>query len=80
MVFIIAAAANIAAAVLAVAVLKPWRSRVIRRSSEQVVTSWDGRPPRVSHGVATSTITSPGVPHSDRNALEVATCKTMGVG
>ena len=33
-VFIIAAAANIAAAVLAIAVLKPWRSRVIRRSSE----------------------------------------------
>jgi OFA family oxalate/formate antiporter-like MFS transporter len=35
MVFIIAAAANIAAALLAIAVLKPWRSRVIRRSSEQ---------------------------------------------
>jgi MFS transporter, OFA family, oxalate/formate antiporter len=31
-VFIIAAAANIAAALLAVAVLKPWRSRVIRNS------------------------------------------------
>jgi len=34
MVFIIAAAANIGAALLAIAVLKPWRSRVIRRSSE----------------------------------------------
>ena len=34
MVFIVAAAANIGAALLAIAVLKPWRSRVIRRSSE----------------------------------------------
>src|SRR5215510_10760260 len=34
MVFIVAAAANIGAAVLAITVLKPWRSRVIRRSSE----------------------------------------------
>jgi OFA family oxalate/formate antiporter-like MFS transporter len=34
MVFIIAAAANIAAALLAIAVLKPWRSRVIRNSGE----------------------------------------------
>jgi OFA family oxalate/formate antiporter-like MFS transporter len=33
-VFIIAAAANIGAALLAIAVLKPWRSRIIRRSSE----------------------------------------------
>ena len=39
LVFIIAAGANIAAAVLAVAVLKPWRTRVIRRSSEQIETS-----------------------------------------
>ena len=31
MVFIIAAAANILAAVLAIAVLKPWRIRVIAR-------------------------------------------------
>jgi OFA family oxalate/formate antiporter-like MFS transporter len=33
MVFIIAAAANIAAAVLAIVVLKPWRARLIARSS-----------------------------------------------
>jgi MFS transporter, OFA family, oxalate/formate antiporter len=33
MVFIIAAAANIAAAVLAIVVLKPWRARMIARSS-----------------------------------------------
>ena len=35
-VFLIAAGANILAAVLALAVLKPWRARVIRRSSEAV--------------------------------------------
>jgi MFS transporter, OFA family, oxalate/formate antiporter len=32
-VFIVAAGANIAAALLAIAVLKPWRSRVVRNSS-----------------------------------------------
>ena len=36
LVFIIAAAANIGAALLAIAVLKPWRSRVVRRSSQEV--------------------------------------------
>src|SRR5215510_4972447 len=35
-VFIIAAAANIAAALLAIAVLKPWRSRLIRRVDAEV--------------------------------------------
>jgi amino acid transporter len=37
MVFIIAAGANILAAVLAIAVLKPWRSRLIARSGRDVV-------------------------------------------
>jgi MFS transporter, OFA family, oxalate/formate antiporter len=36
MVFIIAAGANILAALLAIAVLKPWRARVIDRSSDDV--------------------------------------------
>jgi MFS transporter, OFA family, oxalate/formate antiporter len=44
MVFIIAAAANVGAAVLAIAVLKPWRSRVIRRSSEGVTAVADMAP------------------------------------
>jgi MFS transporter, OFA family, oxalate/formate antiporter len=39
MVFIIAAGANVVAAVLAVSVLKPWRSRVMRRSHEVTETS-----------------------------------------
>ena len=38
-VFIIAAGANVGAALLAVAVLKPWRARMIRRTSEMVETS-----------------------------------------
>jgi len=36
LVFIIAAAANVGAAVLAIAVLKPWRSRMIRNSSQGI--------------------------------------------
>jgi MFS transporter, OFA family, oxalate/formate antiporter len=39
MVFIIAAAANVGAALLAIAVLKPWRSRVIRRSIAEMEPS-----------------------------------------
>jgi OFA family oxalate/formate antiporter-like MFS transporter len=33
-VFIVAAAANVGAALLAIAVLKPWRSRIIRNNGE----------------------------------------------
>jgi MFS family permease len=38
MVFIIAAAANVGAALLAIALLRPWRSRMIRRSMEMAAT------------------------------------------
>jgi OFA family oxalate/formate antiporter-like MFS transporter len=46
MVFIVAAAANIAAAVLAIAVLKPWRARVIRNSAEGAQSSPEMAPAR----------------------------------
>jgi OFA family oxalate/formate antiporter-like MFS transporter len=44
LVFIIAAGANVAAAVLALAVLKPWRSRVMQRSHEVTETFADPAP------------------------------------
>lgn len=46
-VFIIAAAANIGAALLAIAVLKPWRHRVIRRVDTEVEAS--GKPMAAAH-------------------------------
>jgi MFS transporter, OFA family, oxalate/formate antiporter len=46
-VFIIAAAANIGAALLAIAVLKPWRHRVIRRFDTEVEAS--GKPMAAAH-------------------------------
>jgi hypothetical protein len=50
MVFIIAAGANILAAVLAIAVLKPWRARVIDRSSRDVALD-PTIPAEIEHGV-----------------------------
>ena len=57
MVFIIAAAANILAAVLAIAVLKSWRARVIARNQAAILARRRG--PSPARG---STAGAPGIP------------------